>query len=86
MVEAVVALAGEEDEPDTDDLAEGELPFQGWYVGKWRSRNSATCKRCKEANRTGMSSTRSTLSTQGVAVFMDSVVSLSRLSEKCLFR
>jgi hypothetical protein len=27
VVEAVVALAGEEDEPDTDDLAEGELPL-----------------------------------------------------------
>jgi hypothetical protein len=27
VVEAVIALAGEEDEPDTDDLAEGELPL-----------------------------------------------------------
>jgi hypothetical protein len=27
VVEAVVTLAGEEDEPDTDDLAEGELPL-----------------------------------------------------------
>jgi hypothetical protein len=27
VVEAVVTLAGEEDEPDTDDLTEGELPL-----------------------------------------------------------
>src|SRR6478735_8100769 len=47
-------------------------PFQRCPEGKCRSRISATLRRCNVANRTGMSSTRSTRCTCGDSVFIPS--------------
>src|SRR5271163_1333545 len=49
-------------------------PCQRCPVGKWRSRIWATFRRCSVANRTGMSSTRSTRCTCGDSVFIPSLV------------
>src|SRR4051812_11524018 len=49
-------------------------PCQRCPEGKWRSRTSATLRRCSVASRTGMSSTRSIRCTWGQSLFIPSLL------------